>query len=71
MLHGGQQQDDADGQGLQGGGEGADLHVEGVGGGQIHLDVLEQFRGCRIAHYTDSQAMSNIIVKGSRWGFGS
>ena len=31
-----------------------------------NTDVLEQFRGCKVAHYMDSQAMAAIIVKGSR-----
>ena len=29
-------------------------------------EVLRRFAGCRIAHYTDSQAMASIISKGSR-----
>ena len=29
-------------------------------------EVLRQFQGCRVAHYTDSQAMAAIITKGSR-----
>lgn len=29
-------------------------------------EVLRQFQGCRVAHYTDSQAMASILTKGSR-----
>ena len=31
-----------------------------------NTEVLRQFKGCRVSHYTDSQAMASVLTKGSR-----